>query len=438
MKRIKAYVLRLCDLIALLALLGAWIVLPWMALLAIGAVVLVLLAFTRLGRLAGAFAWLGISSIPMRWGSATVVVMGTAAVVGVMVAILAMANGFESMMNRTGSEKSAIILRQGVISETSSALTLEQMQLALQLPGIAKDEQGNPIASAEFGQMLSMSLDPGSDASVYVRGIEPAAWKLRPTAKIVAGRSFRPGTYEILVGASAMRKFGALSIGSSVNISNQQWTVVGAFSTGDSFDSEIWTDVHALMSANHRTSVQSITVGLVDPVKSLEALQVGLQSDKRLKLDAMTTRDYYRKQSERLVQIMSTMGVFVAAIMAAGAVCGAFNAMSAAISGRAREIAALRAIGFRGLPVILGLMAETLLLAALGGGLGAGLAWLGFNGYTVSTLGGNFSQVMFQFHVTSDIMVEGMKWALGIGLIGGLIPSTGAVRQPVMSALRTL
>jgi putative ABC transport system permease protein len=117
-------------------------------------------------------------------------------------------------------------------------------------------------------------------------------------------------------------------------------------------------------------------------------------------------------------------------------VFGALNTMYAAVAGRAREIATMRAIGFRGLPVVVAVMLETMLLALLGGLLGAAVAWLLFNGHTVSTLGSNFSQVVFQFKVSPQLLWTGLKWALGIGLVGGLFPALRAARLPVTDALR--
>ena len=124
------------------------------------------------------------------------------------------------------------------------------------------------------------------------------------------------------------------------------------------------------------------------------------------------------------------------AIMAIGAIFGALNSMYAAVASRAREIATLRAIGFHSSPVIVSVMLETMLLALIGGLLGAFIAWLLFHNYTVSTLGSSFSQVVFQFSVSPALLWTGVKWALAIGFIGGLLPAVRAARLPVTTALR--
>ncbi|HUH90612.1 MAG TPA: ABC transporter permease, partial [Lysobacter sp.] len=210
---------------------------------------------------------------------------------------------------------------------------------------------------------------------------------------------------------------------------------VGLFASGDAHESELWADAEVVGSAYNRSSYQSVTVKLAGK-DGFTQLKAALAADPRLKLDVETTRAYYSKQSEGLTKLITVLGTVIGTIMAIGAVFGALNTMFAAVAGRAREIATMRALGFRGLPVVVAVMLETMLLALLGGLLGAGLAWLVFNGYTVSTLGNNFSQVVFQFKVSPELLWNGLKWALGIGLVGGLFPALRAARLPVTEALR--
>jgi putative ABC transport system permease protein len=117
-------------------------------------------------------------------------------------------------------------------------------------------------------------------------------------------------------------------------------------------------------------------------------------------------------------------------------VFGALNTMYSAVAARQIEIATLRAIGFSGLPVMVSVLTESVALALIGGLIGAGCAWLLFDGLTTATLGQNFTQVAFSFAVTPDLVVRGLSWALGIGLIGGFFPALKAIRQPVAEALR--
>ncbi|HEY4560978.1 MAG TPA: ABC transporter permease, partial [Lysobacter sp.] len=282
---------------------------------------------------------------------------------------------------------------------------------------------------------VSTTRDDGSDTNVQFRGVGPAAWTVRPKLRIVEGRRFNPGLREIVVGRGAQRQFRGLEVGRQLKLANQQWTVVGVFESGDAYDSELWSDVDVLGPAYQRSAYQSVTVKL-DGRSGLRRLKAALAADPRLKLDVSTTRDYYAKQSEGLSKLINALGTVIGLIMALGAIFGALNSMYAAVSGRAREIATMRAIGFRGLPVVTAVMLETMLLAFLGGLIGAALAWLMFNGHSVSTLGNNFSQVVFQFRVTPELLWTGLKWALGIGLVGGLFPALRAARMEVTEALR--
>src|SRR6185503_12890063 len=218
----------------------------------------------------------------------------------------------------------------------------------------------------------------------------------------------------------------------------QIWTVVGEFDSSDSHNSELWGDTDIVGSAYRLgSSTTSVNVRLTD-ASAFDAYKAGLAADRRLQVDVSTTRSYYNAQSQTISSIIRILGTVVGVIMAVGAVFGALNTMYAAVAARKREIATLRAIGFRGSPVILSVMAETLLLALLGGAIGAGLAWAVFDNFTASTLGSNFSQVVFSFRVSPPLLWSGLKWALTIGLIGGLFPALRAARQPVTVGLREL
>ncbi|MBP9592799.1 MAG: ABC transporter permease, partial [Steroidobacteraceae bacterium] len=246
---------------------------------------------------------------------------------------------------------------------------------------------------------------------------------------------FNPGMREIVVGKGAQRQYVGLEVGQQIELANQAWAIVGSFESGDSHDSELWADAETVANTYRRSAFQSVTIRL-DGADGFEKLKAAMAADPRLRLDVDTTRHYYSKQSEQLTRIIRVLGIVIGAIMAIGAVFGALNTMYAAVAARAREIATLRAIGFRGLPVVVAVMLETMLLALAGGLLGGAIAWLIFNGYSVATLGSNFSQVMFQFRVSPELLWNGLKWALGIGLVGGLFPALRAARLPVSEALR--
>nr|WP_181093106.1 ABC transporter permease [Xanthomonas bromi] len=424
--------------IVLLAIgLAAWIALPWM-LLPIAALLAVWLVVTRSGRLSLAAARIGIATLPQRWGSSSVIVVGIAGVVGVLVAMLAMGQGFQATLNSTGDDTTAIVLRGGSQAETNSVVTRDLVPLISSLPGIAADANGRPLLSPELSQVVNIaSRSDGTDVNAQLRGVGEQGWAVHDKVKIVQGRRFTTGLREMVVGKGALNQFRGLELGKTLTLGSQQWTVVGVFASGDAHDSEMWTDAQTLATTYNRSAYQSISLRTSGKA-GFAQFKTAMAADPRLKLDVETTRAYYGKQGGGLNKLISILGTVIGAIMAVGAVFGALNTMYAAVATRAREIATMRAIGFRGTPVIMALMLETMLLALLAGLLGGAIAWAVFNGYTVSTLGNNFSQVVFQFKVSPALLWSGLKWALGIGLVGGLFPALRAARLPITTALRAV
>lgn len=420
-----------------LALIGA--LLPWW-LLGLAVVVFVLwLVATRGGRRTASITAAGVATLPQRLGGASVVVVGIAGVVGVLVALLAMSQGFQSTLHATGSDDTAIVLRAGSLTEVNSAMDQNSATLIAGKPQVMHDAAGRPIASPEL--LIAVSLtkkSTGLPANAALRGVGPEVWALRPNVKIIAGRRFRTGMREIIVGRNAATEFKDTAVGSTIELNNQPWKVVGEFESGNAHDSELWADVRVVGTAFRRgSSVSSVTVRL-NSANQFDAFKAALASDPQLKVEAHTTRAYYAGQANGLTKVIHILGSVVAAIMGVGAVAGALNSMYAAVSARTREIATLRAIGFRGTPVVLSVMIETLVLAILGGVVGAGIAWALFDHYTASTLGANFSEVVFQFRVTPHLLGTGLRWALVIGLLGGLLPALRAARMPVTDGLREL
>ena len=440
MRKFKSFLRGLGLVAIVIAGLVIWSGLPWPAVLLLVVLLALWLVLTRRGRQTLSITGVGISTLRQRIGASLVVVVGIAGVVGVLVAMLAMGEGFQSTLQQTGSDDTAIVLRGGSNAELNSVLDRDSVNVVAQAPGVARSADGKPVASAEQSVVANLPKrnDASVEANVPIRGVGDEAWTLRPNVKIVQGRRFKPGLRELVVGQGAMRQFAGLDVGSQLRLAGQEWSIVGEFASGDSHDSELWGDAQTVASAYRRgSSVQSVTVRLTSP-QAFDAFKAALSSDPRLKVDVSTTREYFSKQSENLTRVIRVVGITVGVIMAIGAIFGALNTMFAAIAARAREIATLRAIGFRGLPVVVSVLMETMLLALLGGVLGGLVSWLIFNGYTASTLGANFSQVVFQFKVSPGLLWLGIKWAMAIGFVGGLFPAVRAARLPVTTALREL
>ncbi|HUA24075.1 MAG TPA: ABC transporter permease [Steroidobacteraceae bacterium] len=415
------------------------VVLPAWGILAGVVLLIAWLALTRTGRQAWSATAVAVSTIPQRLGSSSVVIIGIAGVVGVLVALLAMAEGFRATLQQTGSDDTAIVLRAGSQTEINSVVDHDSAVLVADMPQVMRDKQNRPIASPEIVVAASIpKKSNGVDSNVEIRGVGDEAWELNPRFRMVTGRRFRSGLRELIVGKDAVREFAHTDMGSTLDLNNQPWTVVGVFDSGDSHNSELWADTGVVATTYHRgSSTSSVTVRLRN-AGVFDAFRAAIKTNPQLKLEVQTTRRYYDAQSEGLTRIIHVLGTTVAVIMGIGALFGALNTMYAAIATRTREIATLRAIGFRGAPVVVSVLLETLLLAVLGGIVGAAIAWLLFDHYTASTLGANFSQVVFEFRVTPTLVATGIKWALAIGFLGGLFPALRAARMPVTEGLREL
>ena len=397
---------------------------------------------SRQGKQAASVTAVGISTLRQRLGMSSVVVVGIAGVVGVLVALLAMSEGYRETLSKTGSPDTAIVMRGASASEVMSVLDRASVTLIPQAEGIAQDAKGRPIASPELVVAANLPIKGGSaddEGSVQLRGVGEQAWAVRPQVKIIAGRTFTPGMRELIAGKGATKQFAGLEPGHQIRLGSQMWTVVGVFASGDALDSEIWGDAGVVADTYRRGgSRASVTVRLRDP-RAFDAFKAELEANPQLKVDVDTTLAYFSKQSEGTTQTIRAIGITVGLIMAIGALFGALNTMFAAVASRAREIATLRAIGFRGLPVVVAIMLETMLLALLGGLLGGLLAWLLFNGYSASTLAaGTVGKLSFELKVTPELLWVGVLWALTIGFIGGLFPALRAARLPVTTALREL
>ncbi|HWX68494.1 MAG TPA: ABC transporter permease [Steroidobacteraceae bacterium] len=388
-------------------------------------------------RQALAITGISIRSIPERWAPSLVIVVGLAGVVAVFTALLAMATGFESTLKATGRSDAALILRGGSDAELNSAFDRASTDLIKEEPGIATGADGKPLASAELMVIAELVRkdDVRNGANVTLRGVEPTAFALRPQLKIVGGRNFTPGLRELIAGRGVLQQFQGAAIGDTVRMRGSVWKVVGTFASGDAHDSEMWTDVNVARSTFGRNGSSSVLAALDGP-DGLARLRSAVAAEPRLSLDVMREQDYFSGQTRQFRKTIGFLAGVVTLIMALGAVFAALNSMYAAVASRGKEIATLRALGFGGLPVVASVMTEALLLALAGGVLGALIAYALFNNFSVSTLGQNFTQVVFNFKVTPQLVARGLIIAVIIGMIGGFMPALRAARLPVTASLR--
>jgi putative ABC transport system permease protein len=383
-----------------------------------------------------------VRSVVGRWPSTLVAVLGIGGTVAVFIVMLAMAQGFQATLVSGGSPGNALVLRGGASSEMMSAINLDQTRVLADAPGVARSAAGEPLVSAEVVVIGAFPLAAtGSDANVQIRGLSPIVLEVRPNVRIVEGRFFQPGLTELVVGRNVSSTYTGFALGSTVEFGGGRWTVVGVFDAGgSSYDSELWCDANVLNQVFKRPEniFQSATARLVS-AGSFPAFKDAVTADPRLTVDVFRETEFYAEQSRTVSTIIRVLGFIVAIVMGMGAVFAALNTMYSAVAARTREIATLRALGFHGVAVVISVLAESILLAVIGGAIGAAVAYLGFNGYEAATMNWqSMSTLAFAFRVTPALLWQGLTWSLVLGLLGGLLPAIRAIRLPVVTALREL
>ena len=380
-----------------------------------------------------------LRSLRVRWASTIVAVLGIAGTVGVFIAMLSLAQGFRMTLVSSGSESNAIVMRSGATSEMMSAVSIDQLKTLEDEPGVARDASG-PLVSAEAVVIAPFPLkSSGTDANVQVRGVSDKVLGVRPV-KIVAGRFFRPGLNELVVGGNVNKTYEGLDLGSKVKFGGATWEVVGVFDAGGSaFDSEVWGDATVVKQVYKRSPqyFSSVTARL-NSAAAFDTFRDKVTTDPRLNVSVERERDYYDKESQALTNLIQTLGLLVTLIMGVGAVFGALNTMYSAVAERSREIATMRALGFGTGTVVTSFVFEALMIALIGGLVGC-VATLPLNGLTTSTLNfATFSHLAFAFRVTPPLLISGVIFALLMGLIGGVPPAIRAANARIAVALREL
>jgi putative ABC transport system permease protein len=380
---------------------------------------------------------INLRSLSQRRGLSLSTALAIALVVVVLMAFLAMANGFRRTLAGAGSDNVAILLRAGSQSEINSFISRDQVRLVEDGPGIARGSDGKSLISPELYLVVeAIKRTTKTEVNLPLRGIGQQGAVLRKGITLAAGRMFSAGASEVVVGKALLREFEGLELGDTLAFGTTRWKVVGIFEAdGSVFESEIWADLAVVQSLFNRNNFfQSIRVGLTSPA-GLDDLRRFSNSDPRLRLDVKSEAAYFAELASQTSDLVQKLGWPLAIAMALGALAGALNTMYSSVAARAVEIATLRAIGFSGFAAFIGTLAESLTLAALGGLLGATAAYFLFDGLSASTLGGNFTQVVFEFKMSPALLGQGIALAMSVGLFGGMFPALRAARMPIISGL---
>ena len=379
-----------------------------------------------------------VRSMLQRPYSTALTALGIALVVAVFVGMLALANGFRVALARTGSNGNVIVLRKGADSELSSGVGRDVASMIAASPHVATGPDGRPLVSPEVYVLVPMgkAFDTTKMANVVVRGVSDQVWVVRNNVRVIAGQRPTSGRAEICLGERLVARFPHTGIGQTMHFAGRDWTVTCHFAAaGSAFESEIWGENEQFMPVFRGDVFQSITFRLKDPA-AFEDARRSLQDDKRMTVDAHRESDFYSQQSQLLGRILAILAWTITSIMAVGAVFGAVNTMYAAIAARQPEIAVLMTIGFKPGSVLTSFLAESALIAAIGGLIGCLLA-LPINGLVTSTTNwASFSEIAFSFRVTPLLLLNGFLFAIVMGLIGGFFPAWRAARLRVVQALR--
>jgi putative ABC transport system permease protein len=379
-----------------------------------------------------------VRSIPLRPGNSLVIVIGIAGVVAVLLAVLAMFAGFRATLQGDGRADRAIVLTRGATTEYDSSLSREGVATVMNSPGIKHDTRDRPIVSAEVILVAPVARRrDDSDVNVTLRGVGEQYFGMRPELKLVSGRMFRAGNQELVVGASAHAQFAGLEIGNQVRLQDGDWSVVGTFAGGGgSRESEVVADAQTVMSAYKLDAFNSMTVMLVS-ANMITGLKEALTRDPTLLVDVRTEPEYLASASGGVNRMLRLVAYAIGSIMALGALFAALSSMHSAVAARTVEIATLRAIGFTPSAVAISVLIEALLLALLGAAIGVAIAYAGFNGTTISTLGGALwdSQLVYSLRITRSIAASAILLACALGLLGGIVPAIRAASSNVADAL---
>jgi putative ABC transport system permease protein len=371
---------------------------------------------------------IGLAGLPQRLWPSLVIVVGTACVIGVLLAMLSVTAGVVRAY-RAGEDPGRVIVYGKSASGETHGLTREAAGTILNGPGIARDSVGKPLADAEF--LVQLPPVPGfAQGSLQLRGIGPAGVTLRPELQLNAGRMYQRGLHEVIVGNGAHRAFG-LNVGDFVIMPDGRWPVVGIYSAaGGIVESEVLADGETLMPTTGTNGFGSMLVQLESPA-AFDTLRAWLTTNPTLAVGVDRQADYYANTVASLTRFFSFMALLVGTMLAIGALFGAINIMYGAVSARTREIATLRAIGYESLPIAISVVCESLVLSLLGAALGAGLAWLISNG-KLNSIG----SAVFENSVTPRLMAIGFGWAVVLAVFGSLFPAIRAGKLEIAEAAR--
>jgi putative ABC transport system permease protein len=376
-----------------------------------------------------------LRSLLVRWVGTLMTAIGIGLTVAIFIIMMALVNGLDSTLVQTGHDNHFVVIRSGSQNEVNSYFDRSLFDTVRLLDGIAHDESGQPLAAGEIAVIINHPRLTGEPSNVMVRGTSDTGFAIRPEVRITSGRKFRRGLRELIVSESLSRRFRDLQLGKTIRIARSDWKVVGVFSAGGTaYDSEAWADYEDVAQEWDRPIYSAIVVKAQNETAAAQ-LKTRIADDRRIQLQAIEQKSYFAEQALSSIGLKA-LGYFIALIMGIGSCFAAMNMMYAAVMGRMKEVGTLRALGFPRRSILGSFLVESLILALAGGLLGCLMA-LPLHGMSTGTLNFmTFSEILFNFRITPDVLLKGLLFSAVVGLAGGILPARRAARIRLVEVLR--
>jgi putative ABC transport system permease protein len=376
-----------------------------------------------------------LRSLLVRWVGTLMTAIGIGLTVAIFIIMMALVNGLDSTLVQTGHDNHFVVIRSGSQNEVNSYFDRSLFDTVRLLDGIAHDESGQPLAAGEIAVIINHPRLTGEPSNVMVRGTSDTGFAIRPEVRITSGRKFRRGLRELIVSESLSRRFRDLQLGKTIRIGRSDWKVVGVFSAGGTaYDSEAWADYEDVAQEWDRPIYSAIVVKAQNETAAAQ-LKTRIADDRRIQLQAIEQKSYFAEQALSSIGLKA-LGYFIALIMGIGSCFAAMNMMYAAVMGRMKEVGTLRALGFPRRSILGSFLVESLILALAGGLLGCLMA-LPLHGMSTGTLNFmTFSEILFNFRITPDVLLKGLLFSAVVGLAGGILPARRAARIRLVEVLR--
>ena len=396
-----------------------------------------------------------LRSLFVRRSATLLTMLGIGATVAIVAGILALQQGFHYMFTSGGREDVAVFLRPGATNEGDSQFSYDRgLKLIKSMPEIQVGENG-PVAAMEAYLAVLLAPVRGGLTNVPLRGVQPMTFRIREKElKIVAGRNFKPGTDELIVGSRLVDHVENCHIGDVIMLNKTPFTVVGTFEHSGQFGGEIWGDLDRLLTAMGRYGPNRVIaqmqpgtkLGAPNPIEAMfkddppqpeaGSIAARLLEDPDIPAKVYTEKQFLESQTVFLTFLLSSLGAALGLIMGTAAVFTATNTMLSAVAARTHEIGILLALGYRPFPIFLSFLFESLVLGLLGGLVGCVLT-IPFNGIRAGTMNfQTFTEMAFAFKVSWNVLAVAVFFSLVLGLVGGAWPAWRAARMSPTQAMR--